>query len=84
MERICRVERAVQVAVAGIFSDWPATVTFYANCRGGERWLSRLADEDPNGFVSPPNGSWNGSWADGAGADPFGAYFPWTRCRGNG
>ena len=25
---------ARQVGVKGVFSDWPATVTFYANCRG--------------------------------------------------
>lgn len=25
---------ALQVGVVGIFSDWPATVTFYANCMG--------------------------------------------------
>ena len=25
---------AQQVGVEGIFSDWPATVTFYANCMG--------------------------------------------------
>lgn len=25
---------AQQVGVTGIFSDWPATVTFYANCKG--------------------------------------------------
>jgi glycerophosphoryl diester phosphodiesterase len=25
---------AKQVGVLGIFSDWPATVTFYANCMG--------------------------------------------------
>jgi glycerophosphoryl diester phosphodiesterase len=25
---------ARQVRVMGIFSDWPATVTFYANCMG--------------------------------------------------
>jgi glycerophosphoryl diester phosphodiesterase len=23
-----------QVGILGIFSDWPATVTFYANCVG--------------------------------------------------
>ena len=23
-----------QVGIIGIFSDWPATVTFYANCVG--------------------------------------------------
>jgi glycerophosphoryl diester phosphodiesterase len=25
---------AQQVGVKGIFSDWPATVTYYANCMG--------------------------------------------------
>jgi glycerophosphoryl diester phosphodiesterase len=25
---------ARKVGVIGIFSDWPATVTFYANCMG--------------------------------------------------
>jgi glycerophosphoryl diester phosphodiesterase len=25
---------AQQVGVRGIFSDWPATVTYYANCKG--------------------------------------------------
>jgi glycerophosphoryl diester phosphodiesterase len=25
---------ARQVKVRGIFSDWPATVTYYANCMG--------------------------------------------------
>ena len=25
---------AQDVGVSGIFSDWPATVTFYANCMG--------------------------------------------------
>jgi glycerophosphoryl diester phosphodiesterase len=25
---------AKQVGIRGIFSDWPATVTFYANCMG--------------------------------------------------
>ena len=25
---------ARQVGIIGIFSDWPATVTFYANCAG--------------------------------------------------
>jgi glycerophosphoryl diester phosphodiesterase len=25
---------AQQVKVRGIFSDWPATVTYYANCKG--------------------------------------------------
>ncbi len=25
---------AQDVKVAGVFSDWPATVTFYANCMG--------------------------------------------------
>ena len=25
---------AQQVGILGIFSDWPATVTFYANCVG--------------------------------------------------
>ena len=25
---------AREVGVQGIFSDWPATVTFYANCMG--------------------------------------------------
>ena len=25
---------AQDVGVAGVFSDWPATVTFYANCMG--------------------------------------------------
>ena len=25
---------ATQVKVSGVFSDWPATVTFYANCMG--------------------------------------------------
>lgn len=25
---------ARQVGILGIFSDWPATVTFYANCEG--------------------------------------------------
>jgi glycerophosphoryl diester phosphodiesterase len=25
---------ARQVGIRGIFSDWPATVTFYANCTG--------------------------------------------------
>jgi glycerophosphoryl diester phosphodiesterase len=25
---------ALQVGVKGIFSDWPATVTYYANCMG--------------------------------------------------
>ncbi|PIE41790.1 MAG: glycerophosphodiester phosphodiesterase, partial [Gammaproteobacteria bacterium] len=25
---------ARQVGVLGVFSDWPATVTFYANCKG--------------------------------------------------
>ena len=25
---------AQDVGVAGVFSDWPATVTFYANCKG--------------------------------------------------
>jgi len=25
---------AKQVGIKGIFSDWPATVTFYANCMG--------------------------------------------------
>ena len=25
---------AKQVGIIGIFSDWPATVTFYANCMG--------------------------------------------------
>jgi glycerophosphoryl diester phosphodiesterase len=25
---------AKQVGVRGIFSDWPATVTYYANCKG--------------------------------------------------
>ena len=23
-----------QVGIRGIFSDWPATVTYYANCMG--------------------------------------------------
>ena len=25
---------AMDVGIAGIFSDWPATVTYYANCMG--------------------------------------------------
>ena len=25
---------AKQVGVKGVFSDWPATVTYYANCMG--------------------------------------------------
>jgi glycerophosphoryl diester phosphodiesterase len=25
---------ARQVGVRGVFSDWPGTVTFYANCTG--------------------------------------------------
>jgi glycerophosphoryl diester phosphodiesterase len=25
---------ATQVGILGIFSDWPATTTFYANCAG--------------------------------------------------
>ena len=25
---------AKEVGILGIFSDWPATVTFYANCMG--------------------------------------------------
>jgi glycerophosphoryl diester phosphodiesterase len=25
---------ARQVGIRGIFSDWPATVTYYANCMG--------------------------------------------------
>jgi glycerophosphoryl diester phosphodiesterase len=25
---------AKQVGIRGIFSDWPATVTYYANCMG--------------------------------------------------
>jgi glycerophosphoryl diester phosphodiesterase len=25
---------AKQVGVIGVFSDWPATTTFYANCAG--------------------------------------------------
>ena len=25
---------ARQVGIVGIFSDWPATVTYYANCMG--------------------------------------------------
>ena len=25
---------AKQVGIRGIFSDWPATVSFYANCMG--------------------------------------------------
>ena len=25
---------ARKVEIIGIFSDWPATVTYYANCRG--------------------------------------------------
>jgi glycerophosphoryl diester phosphodiesterase len=25
---------AMQVGIRGIFSDWPATVTYYANCMG--------------------------------------------------
>jgi glycerophosphoryl diester phosphodiesterase len=25
---------ARRVGILGIFSDWPATVTFYANCKG--------------------------------------------------
>ena len=25
---------AQDVGVAGVFSDWPATVTYYANCMG--------------------------------------------------
>ena len=25
---------ATQVGILGIFSDWPATVTYYANCMG--------------------------------------------------
>jgi len=25
---------AQRVGIKGIFSDWPATVTFYANCKG--------------------------------------------------
>jgi glycerophosphoryl diester phosphodiesterase len=25
---------ATQVGIRGIFSDWPATVTYYANCKG--------------------------------------------------
>ena len=25
---------AQEVGVLGVFSDWPATVTFYANCMG--------------------------------------------------
>ena len=25
---------AKDVGVIGVFSDWPATTTFYANCRG--------------------------------------------------
>jgi glycerophosphoryl diester phosphodiesterase len=25
---------AMDVGIIGIFSDWPATVTFYANCMG--------------------------------------------------
>ena len=27
---------AQQVKVSGVFSDWPATVTYYANCNGLE------------------------------------------------
>jgi glycerophosphoryl diester phosphodiesterase len=27
---------AQQVKIRGIFSDWPATVTYYANCLGLE------------------------------------------------
>jgi glycerophosphoryl diester phosphodiesterase len=27
---------AQDVGIAGIFSDWPATVTYYANCMGRE------------------------------------------------
>ena len=27
---------AQQVRIRGIFSDWPATVTYYANCMGLE------------------------------------------------
>ena len=26
--------RAKEVRILGIFSDWPATVTYYANCMG--------------------------------------------------
>jgi glycerophosphoryl diester phosphodiesterase len=39
---------AFQVEILGIFSDWPATVTFFANCYGlGINETAMMESEDP-------------------------------------
>jgi glycerophosphoryl diester phosphodiesterase len=35
---------AREVGIRGIFSDWPATVTYYANCMGAD--LERISPMD--------------------------------------
>ena len=81
---------ATQVQIAAIFSDWPATVTFYANCLpppralgGGNkqnnpatRGIGRTDDhEGTNSSASAPSSS---------SSQPFGPSFPWMPCMGNG
>ena len=38
---------AREVGIRGIFSDWPATVTYYANCMGAEVQQIAPMDEQP-------------------------------------
>ena len=52
-----------EVGILGIFSDWPATTTFYANCLGLKlRGLEEAPEEDPEVMVQA-NGSDGGSGA---------------------
>ena len=38
---------AREVGIRGIFSDWPATVTYYANCMGAEVQQIAPTDDEP-------------------------------------
>ena len=38
---------AREVGIRGMFSDWPATVTYYANCMGAELQQIAPMDEQP-------------------------------------
>ena len=44
---------AKDVGVIGIFSDWPATVTYYANCMASTEPRRRACRKDPPVLVRP-------------------------------
>ena len=48
---------AQQVGVIGVFSDWPATTTYYANCIDLPKLPSSLISLDKRDFGAAPGGS---------------------------